>query len=59
MAYSFHELGALPSWVTGTGTVMGFSDRAPYLVRFPLFKPPLVVHAPLIITRIVMLIRTP
>lgn len=57
LGYALKETGLLPDWTGWMCMIFGFSGSALYMVGFPLFAPPLMVHTPLIITGIVILLK--
>jgi len=57
LGYSLLQVNLLPGWVSWTCIIMGFGGSVLYLVRFPFFDPPLMVHTPLIILAIMILMK--
>lgn len=57
MGYSLYLAEVLPAWIAWMCMIFGFAGSVLYLCRVPLFEPPLMVHAPLIITGIYILIK--
>lgn len=57
MGYSLHQLHMLPSWTSWVCMFFGFGGSVLYLCRVPVFDPPLMVHAPLMITGIMILLK--
>ena len=55
--YALREAALLPSWTSWMCMIFGFGGSILYLCRFPFFEPPLMVHAPLIITGIMILLK--
>lgn len=58
MGYSLHQISVVPNWTTWVCMIMGFGGSVLYICRVPVFDPPLMVHTPLILTGIMLLIKT-
>ena len=57
LGYALKQTDVLPDWTGWMCMIFGFAGSVLYLVRFPVFAPPLMVHTPLIITGIVILTK--
>lgn len=58
LGVAVRETNAVPVWLSRGMIVFGFAGSLLYLVRFPLFDPPLMVHLPFIVLGIFMLTRS-
>ena len=58
LGLALKETSLLPMWVSWLCIVFGFVAVPGYLVRFPFFAPPLMVYLPLIITAVMILLKT-
>ena len=58
MGYALLQSDTLAPWVAWTCMAMGFGGSVLYIVRFPLFDPPLMVHTPLMIAGVMMILRS-
>lgn len=57
IGYSLLQTELLPAWVAWTCMAMGFGGALLYPTGFPLFAPPLMVHAPFMIAGVVVLVK--
>jgi hypothetical protein len=57
LALSLKQLDLVPSWVSWFSIIFGFVGTVGYIVRIPIYEPPLMVHLPFMITGIMLLIR--
>lgn len=56
---AMREISWIPAWVSWFYIIFGFAGVIGYLVRIPVWVPPLMVHLPYIISGIVILLKLP
>ena len=57
MGYAVFQSQILPAWLAWFLMIFGFGGSLLYMVRLPLFDPPLMVHLPLMVAGIVILLK--
>jgi len=57
IGFVLKDLDILPAWGVWFAIIFGLSGIVGYMVQFPLFAPPLMVHLPLMILGILILIK--
>lgn len=57
LGFIVKDLSILPSWVSWFCILFGLAGILGYLIQFPLFAPPLMVHLPLMILSIMILMK--
>lgn len=53
------EVSWMPSWVSWFSIIFGFAGIIGYIIRIPIWAPPLMVHLPFMITGLMILIKLP
>ena len=54
---SLRTVSWMPGWVSLFAVIFGFVGTVAYVIRFPLFAPPLMVHLPLMVVGLFVLLR--
>lgn len=57
LGLSLKQLDLVPSWVSWFSIIFGFVGTVGYIVRIPIYEPPLMVHLPFMITGIMILLK--
>jgi hypothetical protein len=57
LGFILKDLAILPAWGSWFCIIFGLTGIVGYMVQFPLFAPPLIVHLPLIIIGILTLLK--
>ena len=57
MGLALRYLSVLPSWTTWFCIIYGFAGSIGFIVRFPLFVAPLMIHLPFMICGVALLIK--
>ena len=59
LGFVFKELAIIPAWGSWFCIIFGLSGIIGYMIQFPLFAPPLMIHLPMMILGILILIKIP
>lgn len=57
LGLAIKDVSIIPSWAIGFCTFFGFLGAVGYMIKLPLFEPPLMIHLPLLVISFTLLLR--